>query len=56
MFALRAICNALVGHGTEPLSGGPGPWDPLSNRACRFPAHGLPMIFGMYRRFTGEGR
>ena len=24
-------------------------WGPLSNRACSFPAHGLPMVFMEWR-------
>ena len=34
---------------------GPFPCNPLSNRACRFPARGLPMIFwvGLRRVFHG---
>ncbi len=44
---------SLVGHGTKPLTGGPGPWYPLSNRACRYPAHGLPMIFEVWLASDG---
>jgi hypothetical protein len=42
----RKIAGALV----DPTASAPDwkqePQDPLSNRACRFPAHGLPMVFG----------
>jgi site-specific recombinase XerD len=33
---------------TVPPRGSPVPCNPLSNRACRFPAHGLPMIFWVW--------
>src|SRR5208282_153777 len=41
--------RSLVDHGAVPtMEAGLVPWNPLSNRACRFPAHGLPMIFWVW--------
>jgi len=51
--------KARMGHGPQEVfigrlwrgistSAAPLPWNPLSNRACGFPAHGLPMIFRVW--------
>jgi len=44
----QTLQGALVGHGAVPARGRSVSMDPLSNRACRFPAHGLTMIFSVW--------
>ncbi len=48
--ALKRLDTSLVHYGAVPaFSTDPFPSTPLSNRACGFPAHGLTMIFLMWR-------